>query len=113
MFKDLYTVTRVIIFFVDVEELSGMVKEIRTRISMLSAKLVKQLKRRDKNAYKLQKNFDILTAILQAVSQKRSKSISFSLFNGIYCVSYLKLVSWCFCELVNFGRRDLCVFEQE
>ena len=48
-----------------------MAKEMRTRISMLSTKLVKQLKRRDKHAYKLQRNFDVLTAILQAVSLKR------------------------------------------
>ena len=50
-----------------------MAKEMRTRISMLSTKLVKQLKRRDKHAYKLQRNFDVLTAILQAVSLKRRK----------------------------------------
>ena len=55
----------------DTDELRVMAKEMRTRISMLSTKLVKQLKRRDKHAYKLQRNFDVLTAILQAVSLKR------------------------------------------
>lgn len=55
----------------DADELRIMAKEMRTRISMLSTKLVKQLKRRDKHAYKLQRNFDVLTAILQAVSLKR------------------------------------------
>lgn len=55
------------------DELRVMAKEMRTRISMLSTKLVKQLKRRDKHAYKLQRNFDVLTAILQAVSLKRRK----------------------------------------
>jgi len=58
----------------DVDELRVLAKEFKVRISMLSAKLVKQLKRRAKNAYKLQKNFDVLTAVLQAVSLKRSKS---------------------------------------
>ena len=53
-----------------------MAKEMRTRISMLSTKLVKQLKRRDKHAYKLQRNFDVLTAILQAVSLKRRKYLT-------------------------------------
>lgn len=55
-----------------------MAKEMRTRISMLSTKLVKQLKRRDKHAYKLQRNFDVLTAILQAVSLKRRKYMIFT-----------------------------------
>ncbi|KXJ16227.1 TBC1 domain family member 30 [Exaiptasia diaphana] len=55
----------------DLEEIRVLAKEYKVRISMLSAKLVKQLKRRAKNAYKLQKNFDILTAVLQAVSLKR------------------------------------------
>lgn len=58
----------------DIDELRVLAKEFKIRISMLSAKLVKQLKRRAKNAYKLQKNFDVLTAVLQAVSPKRSKS---------------------------------------
>ena len=58
---------------IDTDELRVMAKEMRTRISMLSTKLVKQLKRRDKHAYKLQRNFDVLTAILQAVSLKRRK----------------------------------------
>lgn len=55
----------------DTDEVRVMAKEMRSRISMLSTKLVKQLKRRDKHAYKLQRNFDVLTAILQAVSLKR------------------------------------------
>ncbi|XP_068714618.1 TBC1 domain family member 30-like [Montipora foliosa] len=55
----------------ETDELRVMAKEMRSRISMLSTKLVKQLKRRDKHAYKLQRNFDVLTAILQAVSLKR------------------------------------------
>lgn len=61
----------------DTDELRIMAKEMRTRISMLSTKLVKQLKRRDKHAYKLQRNFDVLTAILQAVSLKRRKYLTF------------------------------------
>ena len=60
-------------FSTDTDEVRVMAKEMRSRISMLSTKLVKQLKRRDKHAYKLQRNFDVLTAILQAVSLKRRK----------------------------------------
>lgn len=62
------------------DELEVIAKEIRTRISMLSTKLVKHLKRRDKYAYKLQRNFDVLTAILQAVSLKRREY-------KVYCMS--------------------------
>ena len=63
--------TPFVLYTLETDELRVMAKEMRSRISMLSTKLVKQLKRRDKHAYKLQRNFDVLTAILQAVSLKR------------------------------------------
>lgn len=43
----------------------------------MSARLVRQLKRRERRLAKLQHNFDIVTAILQASSQKRSEYLSF------------------------------------
>lgn len=55
-----------------------MVKEMRRSSSMLSSKLVRLLKQRDRNAHKLQQNFDMLTAILQAVSLKRRELIFFT-----------------------------------
>uniref|UniRef100_A0AAV2IT81 TBC1 domain family member 30 n=1 Tax=Knipowitschia caucasica TaxID=637954 RepID=A0AAV2IT81_KNICA len=55
----------------DVEELQSMIQEVKYRSSLQSAKLLRQLKRRDRLGHKLQKNYDIITACLQAVSQKR------------------------------------------
>ncbi|XP_065067320.1 TBC1 domain family member 30-like isoform X2 [Rhopilema esculentum] len=55
----------------DLEELALLVKEMRRSTNMMSSKLVRLLKQRDRNAHKLQQNFDMLTAILQAVSLKR------------------------------------------
>ncbi|KAM9403054.1 TBC1 domain family member 30 [Salvelinus alpinus] len=53
------------------EELSCVIVEVRYRTGLQSAKLLRQLKRRDRLTHKLQKNYDIITACLQAVSQKR------------------------------------------
>ncbi|XP_070557709.1 LOW QUALITY PROTEIN: TBC1 domain family member 30-like [Ptychodera flava] len=54
-----------------VDELREMKRDLQREIAMFSARLVKQLKRRERRLAKLQKNQDVLTAILQAVSQKR------------------------------------------
>ncbi|XP_070709923.1 TBC1 domain family member 30 [Pempheris klunzingeri] len=53
------------------EELHSIIQEVKYRTSLQSAKLIRQLKRRDRLCHKLQKNYDIITACLQAVSQKR------------------------------------------
>ncbi|XP_038636477.1 TBC1 domain family member 30 isoform X2 [Scyliorhinus canicula] len=55
----------------DVVELKRIVEELKYRIAVQSAKLVRQLRRKDNLSHKLQKNSDIVTACLQAVSQKR------------------------------------------
>ncbi|XP_059834366.1 TBC1 domain family member 30-like [Hypanus sabinus] len=55
----------------DLEELKRIVEELKYRIAVQSAKLVRQLRRKDTLSHKLQKNSDIVTACLQAVSQKR------------------------------------------
>ncbi|XP_071358201.1 TBC1 domain family member 30 isoform X2 [Trachinotus anak] len=53
------------------EELRSIIQEVKYRTGLQSAKLIRQLKRRDRLCHKLQKNYDIITACLQAVSQKR------------------------------------------
>ncbi|XP_067246965.1 TBC1 domain family member 30 isoform X2 [Chanodichthys erythropterus] len=53
------------------EELKWIVQEVKYRIAVQSAKLVRQVKRKDRLRQKFQKNCDIVTACLQAVSQKR------------------------------------------
>uniref|UniRef100_A0A3P8PWG7 TBC1 domain family member 30 n=1 Tax=Astatotilapia calliptera TaxID=8154 RepID=A0A3P8PWG7_ASTCA len=53
------------------EELHSIIQEVKYRTGLQSAKLIRQLKRRDRLCHKLQKNYDIITAFLQAVSQKR------------------------------------------
>ncbi|XP_061109257.1 TBC1 domain family member 30 isoform X2 [Conger conger] len=55
----------------DSVELKWIIQEVNYRIANLSAKLVRQLKRKDRLHNKVQKNCDIVTACLQAVSQKR------------------------------------------
>ncbi|XP_066915732.1 TBC1 domain family member 30-like [Clytia hemisphaerica] len=55
----------------EITELERMVKELKRGISMLNSKLVRLLKQRDRNAHKIQENFNVLTALLQARSQKR------------------------------------------
>ncbi|XP_029968787.1 TBC1 domain family member 30 isoform X2 [Salarias fasciatus] len=53
------------------EELLSIIQEVKHRTGLQSAKLMRQLRRRDRLVHKLQKNYDIITACLQAVSQKR------------------------------------------
>ncbi|XP_019753023.1 TBC1 domain family member 30 [Hippocampus comes] len=53
------------------EELRAIIQEVKYRTSIQSAKLIRQLRRRDRLVNKLQKNYDIITACLQAVSKKR------------------------------------------
>ncbi|XP_069709177.1 TBC1 domain family member 30 isoform X2 [Phaenicophaeus curvirostris] len=55
----------------DVGELTTIKRELNYRISVQSAKLLRLLKQKDRLVHKVQKNCDIVTACLQAVSQKR------------------------------------------
>ncbi|XP_009093307.3 TBC1 domain family member 30 isoform X3 [Serinus canaria] len=55
----------------DVDELTTIKRELNYRISVQSAKLLHLLKQKDRLVQKVQKNCDIVTACLQAVSQKR------------------------------------------
>ncbi|XP_008399863.1 TBC1 domain family member 30 isoform X2 [Poecilia reticulata] len=55
----------------DLQELRSILQEVKLRSGLQSAKLLRQLKRRDRLAHKRQKNCDVITACLQAVSQKR------------------------------------------
>ncbi|NWX84707.1 TBC30 protein, partial [Nothoprocta pentlandii] len=54
-----------------VDELKTIKQELNYRISVQSAKLLRLLKQKDRLVQKVQKNCDIVTACLQAVSQKR------------------------------------------
>ncbi|XP_014318209.1 TBC1 domain family member 30 [Myotis lucifugus] len=56
----------------DTNELKTILRELKYRIGIQSAKLLRQLKQKDRLLHKVQKNCDIVTACLQAVSQKRS-----------------------------------------
>ncbi|XP_045320810.1 TBC1 domain family member 30 isoform X2 [Leopardus geoffroyi] len=55
----------------DTDELKTILQELKYRIGVQSAKLLRQLKRKDRLLHKVQRNCDIVTACLQAVSQKR------------------------------------------
>ncbi|XP_072597768.1 TBC1 domain family member 30 isoform X3 [Vulpes vulpes] len=52
-------------------ELKTILQELKHRIGIQSAKLLRQLKQKDRLLHKVQRNCDIVTACLQAVSQKR------------------------------------------
>eukprot|EP00073_Rattus_norvegicus_P025589 XP_006241491.1 PREDICTED: TBC1 domain family member 30-like isoform X1 [Rattus norvegicus] len=67
----------------DSSELKTILRELKSRVGIQSAKLLRQLKQKDRLLHKVQKNCDIVTACLQAVSQKRSK------FRGTGCLSSL------------------------
>ncbi|MEQ2251217.1 hypothetical protein ILYODFUR_008630, partial [Ilyodon furcidens] len=55
----------------DLQELRSIIQEVKYRSGLQSTKLIRQLKRRDRLHQRRQKNYDIITACLQAVSQKR------------------------------------------
>nr|XP_019588009.1 PREDICTED: TBC1 domain family member 30 isoform X1 [Rhinolophus sinicus] len=55
----------------DTNELKTIIRELKYTIGIQSAKLLRQLKQKDRLLHKVQKNCDIVTACLQAVSQKR------------------------------------------
>lgn len=65
------------------EELKWIIQEVKYRIAVQSAKLVRQVKRKDRLRQKFLKNCDIVTACLQAVSQKRRNYKSFSHFTPL------------------------------
>ncbi|XP_053517901.1 TBC1 domain family member 30 isoform X2 [Artibeus jamaicensis] len=52
-------------------ELKMILRELKNRIGIQSVKLLRQLKQKDRLMHKVQRNCDIVTACLQAVSQKR------------------------------------------
>ncbi|XP_045685828.1 TBC1 domain family member 30 isoform X2 [Phyllostomus hastatus] len=52
-------------------ELKMILRELKNRIGIQSAKLLRQLKQKDRLVHKVQRNCDVVTACLQAVSQKR------------------------------------------
>lgn len=79
------------------EELHSIIQEVKYRSGLQSAKLIRQLRRRDRLCHKLQKNYDIITACLQAVSQKRRKNTHSSRF----CFD----ARWC--HLKGFNSRVL------
>jgi hypothetical protein len=55
-----------------VAELTILVTEMTIKTNQMSAKLIRELKQKDKLAFKLNRSCDVLTALLQAKSQKRS-----------------------------------------
>ncbi|XP_043823398.1 LOW QUALITY PROTEIN: TBC1 domain family member 30 [Dromiciops gliroides] len=55
----------------DIGELKATLRELTYSITLQSAKLLRYLKQKDRLLHKVQQNCDIVTACLQAVSQKR------------------------------------------
>ncbi|XP_072829111.1 TBC1 domain family member 30 isoform X1 [Vicugna pacos] len=55
----------------DTNELKTILGELKYRIGIQSARLLRQLKQKDRLLHKVQRNCDVVTACLQAVSQKR------------------------------------------
>lgn len=57
----------------DTNELKIILQELKHRVGEQSARLLRQLKQRDRLLHKVQRDCDVVTACLQAVSQKRSE----------------------------------------
>lgn len=77
------------VYFSAPEELRSIIQEVKYRTGLQSAKLIRQLRRRDRLCHKLQKNYDIITACLQAVSQKRCKNTHLLLlYEDKMCVNF-------------------------
>ncbi|KAL4225984.1 hypothetical protein ACF0H5_013971 [Mactra antiquata] len=55
------------------KDLKNLLVDLSRHVSQMSTRLVRQLKRRERRMSKLQTNCDIVTAIIQASSPKRSK----------------------------------------
>nr|XP_031363759.1 TBC1 domain family member 30-like isoform X1 [Lonchura striata domestica] len=68
----------------DVDELTTIKRELNYRISVQSAKLLRLLKQKDRLVQKVQRNCDIVTACLQAVSQKRCKYFLCTCVNSLF-----------------------------
>lgn len=60
-------------FLIGTNELKMILRELKNGIGIQSAKLLRQLKQKDRLVHKVQRNCDVVTACLQAASQKRSK----------------------------------------
>ncbi|CAF1118103.1 unnamed protein product, partial [Didymodactylos carnosus] len=63
--------TKPVLMKKSVTDLRYIVTQIQLHISQANSLLVRNLRHRDKNLNKLQRNYDIITAILQAASLKR------------------------------------------
>ncbi|KAI4546422.1 hypothetical protein MG293_002977 [Ovis ammon polii] len=77
--KDLNSRVFIVLFsflLIDTNELETILRELKYRIGIQSAKLLRQLKQKDRLVHKVQRNCDIVTACLQAVSQKRTRQNS-------------------------------------
>jgi hypothetical protein len=57
----------------DLQDLRHLCAQLQQNVGQANATLVKHLRHRDKTLSKLQRNCDIITAILQAASLKRRK----------------------------------------
>ena len=68
-----------VFFFSDLGELRQLQHELRRHVTQVSARLIRQLKQRDRHVAKHNKNCDVITAILQASSLKRSEYQYFTL----------------------------------
>uniref|UniRef100_A0ACB8FP82 Uncharacterized protein n=1 Tax=Sphaerodactylus townsendi TaxID=933632 RepID=A0ACB8FP82_9SAUR len=81
----------------DTNELMTIMRELNYRICVQSSKLLRLLKQKDRLLHKVQKNCDIVTACLQAVSQKRRK----------LCL-YVQFIIRCRIALMKFSKCFLC-----
>ena len=61
------------IFFVDLDELRQMKDNLEGFLPTYNSIMIKELKKKDRFLQRHRKQMDILTAILHAMSQKRSK----------------------------------------
>ena len=63
------------IYIADVDVLKQIICDLKHTRAIESARIVRQLKRRERRLQKLHRNYDVVTAVLQASSLKRRKYV--------------------------------------
>ena len=68
-----YHVINFVCLIIGVSELRQNIRRLETQVQYTMSQLARQVKRRDKHRHRRERQYNLITAILQASSPKRSK----------------------------------------
>ena len=83
-------------------ELKQESRHLEVQVQYRMSQLTTQVKRRDKLRHRRERQYNLITAILQASSQKRSKTYLFYYF--YISVEYAKCIAIARFEILNYCR---------